>query len=143
MSDSYDTDSARPPLFPWPPIGLPSTLVDWPTFLHLAATACEHTYTGAPGRFLSAYIHALGDQADRMRADSPESHEALAEEERLREAAWVAAIEAEAAQAGHWSTTDQEDDPCDPGATGSLLGHDDGAQRAWLACDPDDETYMN
>jgi hypothetical protein len=58
-----------------------------------------------------------------------------------REAAWLAALEAEAMQPGVWELTD-----IDPEATGSLDGHpdsDEGAQRAWIALNPDDETFCN
>jgi hypothetical protein len=56
------------------------------------------------------------------------------------------ALEAKAAAPGRWVVSDPDDDP---EATGSLSGHpaqddeDEGARRAWLACEPDDETYCN
>ena len=76
-------------------------------------------------------------------AVSPDDHQVKAQIVADREAAWLAALEAEAMQPGVWGLTG---DPDDPEATGALDGHpasDEGAQRAWIALNPDDETFCN
>jgi hypothetical protein len=85
----------------------------------------------------------LAIQAEALGAHDPTSHFALAQTEAEREAAWQAALEAEAEQMGAWELTDIGLD--DPEATGSLDGHpsqEEGFQRYWVG-PPDDSTYMN
>jgi hypothetical protein len=128
-----------PPLFAWPKPGTDATAhVPWSEFLRLTAEDCEHRYPGSPGRFLSAYIHALSAQSRTLEAESPESHESKAEQVRLQEAAYFQALED---QSGYWSFTEPEPDP---EATGSLDGHmDSGPMQAWLGDPESDDTYMN
>jgi hypothetical protein len=125
--------------FPWPRPGPTAPHVTWAEFLELTAEACETTYPGSPGRFIAAYLHALAAQARALQAESPEAHEALAEAERLREAAYFQALED---QSGYWSVTEPESDS---EQTGSLDGHmdDDGTRQVWLGDPSCDDTYMN
>ena len=133
---------------PWPAARPRSRQVTWPEFLALAAEACERAYPGSPGRFLGAYIHALASQATLLQADSPEAHEAAAEAVRVREAAYLHALEQGAAS---WSLAepDLSDD-----ANGGWGGHPDAdwfasqgdagtSMRAWLGDPACDDTYMN
>jgi hypothetical protein len=133
--------SGHPPRFPWPKLGPDSLQVTWAEFLKLTAAACETAYPGSPGRFIAAYLHALSAQAIALEAESPEAHETKAEAERLREAAYLRALED---QSGYWSITEPELDPCDD-VTGSLDGHmdDSGPMQAWLGDPSHDDTYMN
>src|SRR6266511_1333300 len=118
MYDNTSEFPARPQpaRFPWPGPGPDSRPVTWPEFLALAAAACEREYPGRPGRFLGAYIHALASRATLLQADSPEAHEARAEAERAREAAYLHALEQGAA------TLSPAEPDCDLGGWG---GHPD------------------
>ena len=118
--------------------------VTWPEFLRLTAKACEQAYPGSPGRFLGANIHALAARAVALQADSPEVHAAKAEAERLREAAYLHALEQGAA------TLSPAGPDCDLGGWG---GHpdaewfasrgDEAARRVWLGDPACDDTYAN
>jgi hypothetical protein len=95
---------------------------------------------GEPGRFMGAYLMGLAAQAEALGATSPTSHERLAQAEAEREAAWIAALEAEAEQPSLGMTT------LDPDATASLDGHpsqDEGAHQVWLGADPYDKVNCN
>jgi hypothetical protein len=110
--------------------------------LRRAAEACENQYPGSPGRFIAAYIHALSAQALALGSESPESHEAAAEQVRLQEAAYFQALED---QSGYWSITEPEPGPCDD-ITGSLSGHpsqEESARQVWLGDPGCDDTYAN
>ena len=140
MYDNTSEFPARPQpaRFPWPGPGPDSRPVTRPEFLTLAARACEQTYTGSPGRFLGAYIHALASQATLLQAGSPESHGAAAEAERLREAAWIHTLEQ--------GTACWNPHAPDPDATGGWGGHpadEAGPMQAWLGDPSCDDTYMN
>jgi hypothetical protein len=94
------------------------------------------------GWFISGYLHALSAQAVALGSESPESHEAAAEAERTREAAYVEALED---RADYWSCTDPEPDPRDD-ITGSISGHTDqegGPMQVYLGDPGLDDTYMN
>jgi hypothetical protein len=97
-------------------------------------------YPGPTGRFLSNQIGALAEQARVLRAIDPDAHEELAAAAEAEEAAWLAALEAEAQAPGHW-----EPDAPDMPDLGGWGGHDDGdaARRGWYTCDPDDSTWLN
>jgi hypothetical protein len=141
MDNTSDPALAQFPRFPWPKPGPTAPQVTWAEFLKLTAEACETAYPGSPGRFIAAYLHALSAQAIALEAESPEAHETKAEAERLREAAYLRALED---QSGYWSITEPELDPCDD-VTGSLDGHrdDSGPMQAWLGDPSHDDTYMN
>jgi hypothetical protein len=141
LENTPSPPAAQPPRFPWPKPGPTAPQVTWSEFLKLTAEACETAYPGSPGRFIAAYLHALSAQAIALQAISPESHETKAEAERLREAAYLRALED---QSGYWSITEPELDPCDD-VTGSLDGHmdDSGPMQAWLGDPSHDDTYMN
>jgi hypothetical protein len=127
-------------LFAWPRPGPDAPQVPWPEFLRRAAEDCERRYSGSPGRFIAAYLHALSAQAIALEAESPEAHETKAEQVRLREAAYFQALED---QSGYWSITEPEPDP---EATGSLSGHpadEAGSMQAWLGDPGLDDTYLN
>jgi hypothetical protein len=98
-------------------------------------------YPGAEGRFLADVIGAQAAQAEALRAADPEAHESLANEAAMVDAAWLAALEAEAESPGHWEPADQPDMP-DMGGWG---GHDDGdaARRGWYSQCPEDDTWLN
>jgi hypothetical protein len=132
----------QPARLPWPAPGPDSNLVTWPQFLALAAEECERLHPGSPGRFLAACLHALSAHAVAMRAESPESHEAAAEAERLHEAAWIHSLEQQQGVAGsHGACEHPGCSDCDLGGWG---GHDDsGPMRAWLGDPACDDTYAN
>jgi hypothetical protein len=132
----------QPPKYEWPVPGDDTPRLPWADYLRLWAGAIDTMAGGEPGRFLSAYLLGLAAQAEALGARGPSEHERLAQAEAEREAAWVAALEAEAEQPGFWTLTG------DPETTGSLSGHpaqddeDEGARRAWMACEPDDENLL-
>ena len=120
-----------------------SPRLPWPEFLRLWAVEVDTRCGGAPGHFLGNWLLGLALQAEALGAVSPDDHQVKAQIVADREAAWLAALEAEAMQPGVWGLTG---DPDDPEATGALDGHpdsDEGAQRAWIALNPDDETFCN
>ena len=128
---------AQPARLPWPGPG--PTTVTWPEFLTLAARSCEQAYPGSPGRFIGAYIHALASQATLLQANSPEAHEARAEAERAREAAYLHALEHGAAC---WDLNAPGPD-CDLGGWGGHPADEAGPMQAWLGDPSCDDTYMN
>jgi hypothetical protein len=133
----------KPPKYEWPVPGDDTPRLPWADYLRLWAGAIDTMAGGEPGRFLSAYLLGLAAQAEALGARGPSEHEARAQAEAEREAAWVAALEAEVEQPGLWMTTL---DPDDPEITGGLDGHpsqDEGAHQVWLGADPYDETYCN
>ncbi|HMB08674.1 MAG TPA: hypothetical protein VKP69_33705 [Isosphaeraceae bacterium] len=133
----------RPPKFEWPTPGADTPRLPWADYLRLWAGAIDQAAGGEPGRFLCAYLLGLAAQAEALGATSPAEHERRAQAEAEREAAWIAALEAEVEQPGLGMTTP---DPDDPEVTGGLDGHpsqDEGAHRVWIGADPYDETYCN
>jgi hypothetical protein len=146
MSESKNTKPERgeQPKYAWPRPGTDAPRFPWADFLCLWATELDKQIGGEPGRFLGNWLLGLALQAEALGAAGPGEHEAKAQAEAAREAAWIQALEAEAEQPGLWTLTGDPDD-----VTGSLDGHpaqddeDEGARRAWLACEPDDETYCN
>jgi hypothetical protein len=145
MSEMKNTKPERgeQPKYAWPRPGTDAPRVPWADFLRLWATEIDKQIGGEPGRFLGSWLLGLALQAEALGAAGPGEHEALAQAEAEREAAWVAALEAEVEQPGLWMTTL---DPDDPEITGSLNGHpsqDEGAHQVWLGADPYDETYCN
>jgi hypothetical protein len=130
------------PQYEWPRPGDDLPRLPWSDFLRLWARVIDQDLGGPPGHFLGNWIAALAIQAEALGAHDPTSHFALAQTEAEREAAWQAALEAEAAQLGSWELTG---DPDDPEATGSLDGHpgqEEGARQCWIG-PPDDITYRN
>ncbi len=128
------------PLYIWPRPGNDLPRLDWSSWLRLIGLQIAADYHGPEGQFLSAHIIALAEHARVLGAADPESHERLAQAEADRESAWIQALEAEAMAPGIWSLTEPH-----PDAVGGWDGcpADDGAQRAWLALDHEDETYRN
>jgi hypothetical protein len=53
MENTPSRHPGPPPLFAWPRPGPGAPQVTWPDFLKLVAEACETTYQGPPGRFIS------------------------------------------------------------------------------------------
>src|SRR5512135_1826474 len=128
------------PLYPWHETGEKYT---WPQLLRLWAAEAASLQPGAAGLFLCDALQRLADEAATWNLATPESHARYRAETEAHEAAYIAALEAET----HWDPGDEpEDDPCDPGACGSLLGHpagdDDFPLQVWLG-DPGDDTYAN
>jgi hypothetical protein len=131
----------KPPKYEWPVPGDDTPRLLWADYLRLWAGAIDQAAGGEPGRFLSSYLLGLAAQAEALGARGSSEHERLAQAEAEREAAWVAALEAEAEQPGLWTLTGDPDD-----VTRSLDGHpaqDEGARRAWIGADPYDEVNCN
>ena len=131
MSEMKNTKPERgeQPKYAWPRPETDAPRVPWAGFLRLWATEIDKQMGGEPGRFLGNWLLGLALQAEALGAAGPGEHEALAQAEAEREAAWVAALEAEAEQPGLGMTT------LDPDATGSPDGHpsqDEGAHQVWL-----------
>jgi hypothetical protein len=142
MSDCQNTPGSRPEqpqLYVWYQSG---DRVTWPQLLRLWGSEIARCQAGEAGTSICDQLLGMADLAETWRVDGPAEIAARQEAEAEQEACYRAALERDA----NWDPGEPEDDPCDPGATGSLLGHpsqEEGAQRAWLSCDPDDETYMN
>jgi hypothetical protein len=113
--------------------------VTWPQLLRLWNSEIARCQAGETGTSICDQPRGLADLAMKWRVDGPAEMAARQIAEAEQDACYLAALEREA----NWDPGEPEDDPCDPSATGSLLDHDDGAQRAWLACDPDDDTSLN
>jgi hypothetical protein len=146
MSEMKNTKPERgeQPKYAWPRPGTDAPRVPWADFLRLWATEIDKQIGGGPGRFLGSWLLGLALQAEALGAAGPGEHEAKAQAEAAREAAWIQALEAEAAAPGRWTLT--EDPDYDPEMTGSLDGHpgqEEGARRAWIGEDPFDEVNCN
>lgn len=147
---SYNTRaesaSPTPPRYYWPKPGEDVPRLAWGDWLRLVATQLATDYPGPTGHMLSNIVGALADQAEALGAHDPLTHEARADTALRANAAWIAALEAEAAgPPGHWTTTHDLPDDCHLGSWG---GHpdewtDDQARRGWYSCGPDDVTYLN
>jgi hypothetical protein len=123
------------PQYEWPTPGADLPRLFWSAYLRLISLQLGTDYPGPVGRFLASHLGALALQAEGLGATDPSAHERLAQEAAEAEAAWVAALEAEAAQpGGAWVPTDD--------ITGSLDGTD-AAQQYWIGSDLDDLTYRN
>ncbi len=143
MENTSELQEPQSPCIPWPRPGVDAIqLVTWSQYLRLWATELDRLAGGGePGLFLANYLTSLALQAEVLGATSAADHSTKAAIEAEREAAWQAALEAEAAQSGSWELG--SGDPDDPEATGSLDGHPGGANQYWIGADPDDITYRN
>ena len=101
------------PQFEWLKPTIDAPRLSWESWLALSADQLAHDYPGEVGLFLSSVVGALSHQARELGAISPAEHERLAEEEADRAAAWLQALQAEAAQPGVWTIT--ENPEADPG----------------------------
>ena len=106
------------PQYEWPRPGDDLPRLPWPEFLRLWAVEVDTRCGGAPGHFLGNWLLGLALQAEALGAVSPDDHQVKAQIVADREAAWLAALEAEAMQPGVWGLTG---DPDDPEATGALM----------------------
>jgi hypothetical protein len=133
-----------PPRFPWPPTGPTEDYLIWQDWLRLMANAIDRLAGGGePGHWLGNLVMGAAEQAKALGATSPIDHETKAQIESERESDWIAALEAEAAQAGCWVLSEPEPDS---EATGALDGHpadEAGPMQAWLGDPSCDDTYMN
>ena len=87
-----------------------------PSFSGSGPSRLTRDAVALPGHFLGNWLLGLALQAEALGAVSPDDHQVKAQIVADREAAWVAALEAEAMQPGVWGLTG---DPDDPEATGS------------------------
>lgn len=129
----------QPQLYKWYATG---DRVTWPQLLRLWGSEIASKQAGEAGIFICDHLMRLADEADRHQLAGPRAQARHQAEAQAQEAAYLAALERDA----HWDPGDEPADQYDPNAPdifGSLIGPDEGAQRAWLACDPDDETRLN
>ncbi|HMB03157.1 MAG TPA: hypothetical protein VKP69_05370 [Isosphaeraceae bacterium] len=138
-----NTSNARPEQSPtsyvWHGTG---DRVTWPTLLRLWGSEVASKQAGEAGIFICDQLLGLADLAESWRVDGPAEMAARQRAEAEQEACYLTALERDA----NWDPGEPEDDPCDPGATGSLLGHpadEAGPMQAWLGDPSSDDTYMN
>jgi hypothetical protein len=145
LENTSESRDQQHPTYPWPRPGTDAvSLVTWSQYLRLWATELDRLAGGGePGLFLGNYLSGLAEQALQLCASTPADHTAKAQIESEREAAWIAALEAEAADpGGSWVTSSEPD----PEATGSLSGHpadEAGPLQVWLGDQSSDDTYAN
>jgi hypothetical protein len=132
-------DGQDQPLYVWPGTG---ELVNWSTLLRLWGSEVARLQPGAAGLWICDRLLTLAAEADTWQLTGPAHHTQHSTDQADHEAAYIAALESET----HRDPGDEPEHQFDcnaPDIFGSLLGHDDSSQRAWLPTDPNGETMCN
>src|SRR5512135_2033163 len=98
----------EPALYKWHETG---ERYPWPDLLRLWAAEAASLQGGEAGLFICDALQRLADEATTWGLATPESHATYRADTEAREAAYIAALEADA----NWNPgPEPEDDPCDP-----------------------------
>jgi hypothetical protein len=111
----------------------------WPDLLRLWAAEAASLQGGEAGSWICDRLLTFAAEAAENKITTPAQHSKYLADTLAAASAYIAQLECDAA----WDPGEPEDDPCDPASTGSLIGPDEHAIQAWLATNPDDETFCN